>query len=63
MLPVKLKKIDSRTVVASYAHGLVFVATSRRVVSEDGRQMTITTSQDRSGKTMTTVGVYERKID
>jgi len=62
MLPVFLKRIDSHTVVASYTQALVVVATSRRVVSEDTRFMTVTTtSKDKSGKTVTTVGVYKRQ--
>ncbi|HEY7055286.1 MAG TPA: hypothetical protein VH458_02115 [Vicinamibacterales bacterium] len=59
MLPVSLKRLDSRTVVASYTKDFVTVATSRRVVSEDGRLLTITTtSLDAARKTTTTVGVY-----
>jgi hypothetical protein len=62
MLPVTLKKIDSRTVVASYSRLLQVVATSRRVVSADGRSMTITTvSKDLAGKRITTIGVYEKQ--
>jgi hypothetical protein len=62
MLPVFLKRLDSHTVVASYTKALVVVATSRRVVSKDGRLMTITTtSKDGSGKSVKTVGVYERQ--
>ena len=62
MLPVSLKKIDSRTVVASYTRLLQVVATSRRVVSSDGRSMTITTTcKDPAGKRVTTVGVYEKQ--
>jgi hypothetical protein len=62
MLPVFLKRIDSNTVVASYAKSLQVVATSRRVVSEDKRFMTVTTtSKDSSGKSVTTIGVYKRE--
>lgn len=62
MLPVFLKRINTRTVVASYTKALQIVATSRRVVSEDGGVMTITTtSKDSSGKSVKTVGVYERQ--
>lgn len=62
MLPVFLKRIDSNTVVASYTKSLQVVATSRRVVSEDKRFMTITTtSKDSSGKSVTTIGVYKRQ--
>jgi len=60
-LPVSLKRIDRNTVEASYLRGRQVVATSRRVVSKDGRTMTITTtSPDKDGKTVTNVGVYER---
>ena len=62
LLPVSLKRLNSHTVVASYTRGFEVVATSRRVVSADGRLMTITTtSKDQSGKSATTVGVYEKK--
>jgi hypothetical protein len=62
MLPVFLKRIDSHTVVASYTKALMIVATSRRVVSKDEQLMTITTtSKDSSGKSVTTVGVYEKQ--
>ena len=61
LLPVSLKRIDSRTVLASYMRGMQLIATSRRVVSHDGRSMTITTRSSSSpGKSVTTVGVYER---
>ncbi len=63
MLPVSLKRVDSNTVVAYYMEGLQIVATSRRVVSKDGRVMTVTTtSRDRSGKSVTNVGIYERRV-
>jgi len=62
LLPVSLKRLDSHIVVASYSRGLQLVATSRRVVSRDGRLMTITTtSLDRSGKMVMTVGLYTRE--
>jgi hypothetical protein len=62
LLPVSLKRIDSRTVVASYSRGFQIVAVSQRVVSADGRRMTIkTTSRDKSGRSVTTVGVYIRE--
>jgi hypothetical protein len=62
MLPVFLKRIDSNTVVASYSKSLQVVATSRRVISEDKRFMTVTTtSKDSSGKSVTTIGVYKRQ--
>ena len=62
LLPVSLKRMDSHSVIASYTKMFQVVATSRRVVSQDGRQMTITTtSRDQSGKKVTTVGVYKRQ--
>jgi hypothetical protein len=61
LLPVTLKRINSHNVVASYTQGLQIVATSRRVVSRDGRLMTITTtSKDSSGHIVTTVGTYRK---
>jgi carboxymethylenebutenolidase len=60
LLPVSLKRIDSRTVVASYTRGLEVVATSRRVVSRDGRRMTITTTAKEHGRKLTSVGFYEK---
>jgi len=61
MTPVSLKRIDSRTVLASYSRAFRVLATSRRVVSSDGKVMTITTiSNDKDGKAVTNVGVYEK---
>src|ERR1700692_402956 len=49
LLPVSLKRINPRIVEASYTRGMQIVAISRRVVSLDGRRMTITTfSKDAS---------------
>ena len=63
LLPVSLRRIDAFTVVASYRRGGQIIATSRRVVSKDGRKMTITTnSPDQSGKNVLSIGVYE-KVD
>jgi len=62
MLPVTLKRVDWRTVVASYARGMQVVATSRRVISSDGKRMIVTTkSADANGKPVTTVGVYKKE--
>ena len=61
MAPVSLQRLDERTVVASYKRGMQVVATSRRVVSRNGRVMTITTvSPDKDGRSVTNVGVYEK---
>ncbi len=62
LLPVSLKRVNPRIVVATYSRGMQVVATSKRMVSPDGRRMTITTtSVDASGKRSTTVGVFRRK--
>jgi hypothetical protein len=62
LLPVSLKRSNSRLVLASYTSGFQVVATSRRVVSKDGRRMTITTiSKDRTGADVISVGVYEKQ--
>jgi len=62
LLPVSLRRSNSRLVLASYTRGLQVVATSRRLVSKDGRRMTITTiSKDRTGADVVTVGVYEKE--
>lgn len=62
LLPVSLKRSSPRLVLASYTRGSQVVATSRRVVSKDGRRMTITTiSKDRTGADVVTVGVYEKQ--
>jgi hypothetical protein len=61
MLPVSLKRVDSNTVEASYMRGFQVVATSRRIVSKDGRVMTVTTtSKDKSGNSVTNIGIYDR---
>jgi hypothetical protein len=61
MLPVFLKRIDPRTVVASYTKNLVIVAVSRRVLSEDGRTMTVTTESKDTAGAKVTVTVFERR--
>jgi hypothetical protein len=61
LLPVSLKRLNRRTVIATYMKGFEPVATSKRVVSMDGTHMTITTtSRDPSGKKATTIGLYRR---
>jgi len=62
LLPVSLKRINPRTVEASYSRGMQVVATSRRAISPDGRRMTITTiSKDASGKSVKTIGIYYKE--
>ena len=43
MAPVSLQRTDDHTVVASYKRGMQVIASSRRVVSKNGREMTVTT--------------------
>lgn len=63
LAPVSLKRVDSNTVVASYSRALQVVATSRRVVSKNGRVLTVTTvSKDSGGNTVTNTGVYDRVV-
>ena len=62
LLPVSLKRIDSRTVVASYMRGTEVFATSRRVISSDGLRMTVTTLSRDRGKVAKVVGVYQRAL-
>lgn len=59
--PVALERPDLHTVVATYARGKDVLAVSRRVVSKDGRTMTITTtSTDKTNKRVVTIGRYVR---
>jgi len=61
LLPVSLKRLGPNEVMATYIRGLQTVAISRRVLSSNGRVMTVTTtSWDESGKVLTNVGVYKR---
>jgi len=61
LLPVSLKRLGPKEVIATYIRGLQTVAVSRRVLSANGRVMTVTTtSWDESGKVLTNVGVYNR---
>jgi hypothetical protein len=61
MAPVVLKLIDERTIECSYMKGNRVVATSRRIISENGSTMTISTvSQTKDGTTGTNVAVFAR---
>ena len=60
--PVSLKRIDDNTVEAAYSRSMKVLASSRRVVSNGGKTLTVTTvSKDKSGKESTNVGVYDRQ--
>lgn len=58
--PVSLKRINTHTVEASYKRALRVVATARRVVSNDGSTMTVTTTETKDGKTTKNVSVFHR---
>ncbi|HEY6927213.1 MAG TPA: hypothetical protein VI653_27300 [Steroidobacteraceae bacterium] len=59
--PVSLKRIDANTVEARYERGFRTIATSRRVVSDDGQTMTITTVETtKEGKTNTNMSLFHR---
>lgn len=61
MLPVSLRRTASNSVTAMYKRGTTAIATSRRVISPDGKVMTITTvAADATGKKLVNVGVYQR---
>ncbi|WP_157178359.1 hypothetical protein [Terriglobus roseus] len=60
LLPVSLRR-EKNTVTATYKSAFQVAATSERVLSEDGRIMTITTiSSDSQGVSVKVVGVYRR---
>ena len=61
MAPVSLRRVDERTIECSYMKGGRVAATSRRVISEDGSTMTISTvSPAKDGTTGTNVVVFDR---
>jgi hypothetical protein len=61
MAPVSLRRVDERTIECSYMKGIRVVATSRRVISENGSTMTISTvSQAKDGTTGTNIAVFDK---
>ena len=61
LAPVSLRRLDERTVECSYMSGMRVVATSRRVVSDDGTTLTVSTvSKARDGTTGTNLAVFDR---
>ena len=62
LLPVSLTRLDVHHVKASYSSGFQVEAVSDRVVSPDGKTMTITTtSRDRLGRQQVNVGTYRHR--
>lgn len=61
LLPVSLKRLQPNEVLANYNSGLLVRATSRRIISDNGGLMTVTTiSQDSEGIPVTNISVYHR---
>ncbi len=61
LLPVTLRQQSANQVKATYSNGFQVMASSDRVLSSDGRLMTITTiSHDAFGGTQTSTGIYRR---
>ena len=57
-----LKRIDARTIERTDKKGEKVVATSSRVVSEDGKTMTVTTTgTNAQGQAMNNVTVWEKQ--
>jgi hypothetical protein len=61
LLPVSLTRIDVHTVEVKYMRGFQVVAQSHRVISPDGKTMTITTtSKGPDGGEVTNTGTYAK---
>jgi hypothetical protein len=61
MAPVVLKRKDRYTVDAVYVRGFQTIASSHRVISADGRIMTITTSsKSAQGTDIVNIGIYHK---
>jgi hypothetical protein len=58
---IRLKRIDARTAEAVLSHAGRVFGTARRVVSEDGRTLTITFRQEDRGILTNNIAVYRKK--
>jgi hypothetical protein len=58
---IRLKRIDARTAEAVLSHAGRVFGTARRVVSEDGRTMTITFRQEDRGLLESNIAVYRKQ--
>ena len=58
---IRLKRIDSRTAEAVLSHAGRVFGTARRVISEDGRTLTITFRQEDRGILESNIAVYRKK--
>jgi hypothetical protein len=58
---IALKRVNARTAEATLSHARKHIGTARRVISEDGKTMTITfRGTDESGRQVVNVAVFER---
>jgi hypothetical protein len=58
---ISLKRVDEATAEARLIHAGKEIATARRVISEDGRTMTITVKTNISGAEVTNTAVFQRQ--
>ena len=58
---IRLKRIDARTAEAVLSHAGRVFGTARRVISEDGRTLTITFRQEDRGILESNVAVYRKQ--
>jgi hypothetical protein len=59
---ISLKKVNASTAEATLTHARKVIGTARRVISDDGKTMTITfKGTDEQGRALTNVAVYVRK--
>jgi hypothetical protein len=58
---IRLKRIDARTAEAVLSHAGRVFGTARRVVSEDGRTLTITFRQEDRGVLQNNIAIYRKK--
>jgi hypothetical protein len=59
---ISLKKVNASTAEATLTHARKVIGTARRVISEDGKTMTITfKGTDDQGRALTNVAVYVKK--
>jgi hypothetical protein len=58
---ITLKRVDEFTAESVLGHGGKVIGTARRVISRDGKTMTITYRGTSEGKPVNNVSVYERR--
>ena len=58
---IRLKRIDARTAEAVLSHAGRVFGTARRVISEDGKTLTITFRQEDQGRLENNIAVYRKE--